>query len=463
MNHDIEVNTRPIAYLFRFPPKNTSHQRGKTMTFSEFYPGDIIPLENGNSATILEKLGEGGQGIVYRVQIDNQQYALKWYFPQKISRPAEFYRNLKDNIEKGSPNDAFLWPKYLTTDSNGNFGYIMDLRPQNYRDFSDILLNKADFSKLSDVVQTGLNIVNGFRDLHRKGYSYQDLNDGNFFIDPTSGNVLICDNDNVAPYGTNLGIAGKARYMAPEVVRSKNRPDNITDRFSLAVVLFLLFFRNHPLEGKRLVQCPCLTEELELKFYGKEPVFILDPENETNRPVCNIHNNVIRLWPLFPKFIRELFEKVFSKECLNRERNRPTDNEWQIALTNLRSCIATCANCGEETFMDESLGKCINCGCPIPKQRILECKDGKYKVVLFPGNKIYLCHTEAVSDDYQEVTGQVIANPQNPKIWGLRNLSEECWNTEGTESKLIPPGGVLLITRTSRIHFSASCSADIIY
>ena len=61
MNHDIEVNTRPIAYLFRFPPKNTSHQRGKTMTFSEFYPGDIIPLENGNSATILEKLGEGEQ------------------------------------------------------------------------------------------------------------------------------------------------------------------------------------------------------------------------------------------------------------------------------------------------------------------------------------------------------------------------------------------------------------------
>ena len=30
------------------------------------------------------------------------------------------------------------------------------------------------------------------------GYSYQDLNDGNFFINPQSGDVLICDNDNVA-------------------------------------------------------------------------------------------------------------------------------------------------------------------------------------------------------------------------------------------------------------------------
>lgn len=32
---------------------------------------------------------------------------------------------------------------------------------------------------------------------------------------------MICDNDNVAPYGENLGIAGKCRYMAPEVVIGK--------------------------------------------------------------------------------------------------------------------------------------------------------------------------------------------------------------------------------------------------
>ena len=58
--------------------------------------------------------------------------------------------------------------------------------------------------------------------------------------------MLICDNDNVAPYGDNLGIAGKCRYMAPEVVLGKKRPDLHTDRFSLAVVLYLLLFLNHP-------------------------------------------------------------------------------------------------------------------------------------------------------------------------------------------------------------------------
>lgn len=433
------------------------------MAFKEFEKGSKISIINKGNATIIEKLGEGGQGIVYRILLDGKEYALKWYFPEKISRPKEFYENLKNNIEKGSPNDAFLWPKYITKYDDGKFGYIMDLRPQNFHDFSEILLNKVDFKSLSSVVLAGINIVNGFRDLHRNGFSYQDLNDGNFFIDPNTGSVLICDNDNVAPFGTSLGIAGKARYMAPEVVRSKKRPDSYTDRFSLAVVLFMLFFRNHPLEGQRLVRCPCLTEELELKFYGKEPIFIYDPECSDNRPVRGVHDNAIRLWPLFPSFIHEIFQEVFSKPCLNRECNRPTDNKWQITLTNLLSTICTCPNCGQETFMDESIGKCINCGIQIPKQRILVCKDDKYRVVLFPGNKLYRCHTDSSSDDYQEITGEIIRNPKNPQLWGIKNLTQECWNTEGKENKMIPPGGVLLITRTSHISFSASCSAEIVF
>ena len=62
--------------------------------------------------------------------------------------------------------------------------------------------------------------------------------------------------------------------MAPEVVMGKKRPDIHTDRFSLAVVLYLLLFLNHPLEGKKTM-CPCLTEQLERKFYGSEPVLRL--------------------------------------------------------------------------------------------------------------------------------------------------------------------------------------------
>ncbi|GHT94654.1 hypothetical protein FACS1894141_1740 [Spirochaetia bacterium] len=85
------------------------------------------------------------------------------------------------------------------------------------------------------MVNATLWITEGFRELHRKGYRCQDLNDGNFFIKAQNGDVLICDNDNVSEYGKNSGIAGKARYMAPEVVLGKGQPGIKTDGFSLGV------------------------------------------------------------------------------------------------------------------------------------------------------------------------------------------------------------------------------------
>ena len=70
-----------------------------------------------------------------------------------------------------------------------------------------------------------------FRALHLAGKSYQDLNDGGFFIDTKTGDVLVCDCDNVAADGDNFGIGGMPGFMAPEVVRGIAKPDVLTDRY----------------------------------------------------------------------------------------------------------------------------------------------------------------------------------------------------------------------------------------
>ena len=420
----------------------------------EFQNGDKITLRNGEEAKVVEKLGEGGQGAVYKVKIGIKEYALKWYHIGVIPNIKKFYKNLENNIAKGSPSDAFLWPLHLTEQAGGSFGYVMELRPDNYKEFSEFLLARVRFASLSTAVNASLNITNGFRELHRRGFSYQDLNDGNFFIDPLNGNVLICDNDNVAPYGENLGIAGKARYMAPEVVRNKKKPDVMTDRFSLTVVLFRLLFLDHPLEGKRVVESPCLTEELELKYYGKDPIFIYDKDDDSNRPVRGVHPNALRFWPLYPKFIREKFEFALSKDAMHGKIARPTDNDWQIAFTELRSSIVTCP-CGGETFLDLSGDSlCVCCGMKIPKPPVLSLQ-GRYKVALFPEMKLYKCHTDRDSDDYKEIAGEVIRNPKQPTIWGLRNLSDTIWNVEykdGT-SKILSKGEVAVVTKIKQIQF----------
>ncbi len=417
-----------------------------------FHCGSAVELENHKTAYIKDKIGEGGQGTVYLVELEGRNFALKWYH-RKINNGDKFYRNLAYNIDFGSPSELFVWPKYLSLKIGDEYGYVMDLVPERYKCFSDFLLTKEKFSSISVVINAALNITNAFRELHRKGFSYQDLNDGNFFIDPNTGDVLICDTDNVAPYGDSLGIAGKARYMAPEVVRGIKAPDVMTDRFSLAVILFRLLFLDHPLEGRRTL-CPCMTEELEQKFYGKYPLFIYDPLDNTNIPVRGVHCNVIRIWPLYPQFVRDMFIRAFSQPCLKREAARPTDNEWQILFTRLRDCVVTCP-CGGETFLDldSEESECVNCGMKIPRPPLLYTK--KYRVALFPGTKLYKCHTREETDNYNCVTGAVIRSQNRPGVWGLKNLSGDVWTvkTRSGESVEVPSGKVMVIVKTDSIDF----------
>ena len=154
------------------------------------------------------------------------------------------------------------------------------------------------------------------------------MNDGNFFIDPKTGDVLICDNDNVMPQGEKSGIMGKARYMAPEVVAG-GIPDRDSDRYSLSVILFMLFYANHPLEGKNVVECPCMTEAYEKKFYGSEAVFIYNPNNKSNRPEPGIHRNVLRRWPVLPAILRDTFTREFSEEMLRNPQKRMIEQNWE--------------------------------------------------------------------------------------------------------------------------------------
>lgn len=389
--------------------------------------GQKLRTMSGGELEVIEKLGEGGQGIVYKVDYNGRPLAFKWYFANKLKNPDRFYKNLQRNIQKGAPAKAFLWPLELTEHVEGSFGYLMELCPSRYQDFSQFLLAKVRFSSVEAVINAALCITNGFRALHNAGFSYQDLNDGNFFIDPETGDVLICDNDNVAEYGDHLGIAGKCRYMAPEVVTGKKKPDIHTDRFSLAVVLYLLLFLNHPLEGKKTM-CPCLTEELEQKFYGTDPVFVWDRQNDTNRPVRGVHVNESKLWPVYPQFVRDIFAEAFSRESMIGKdvEHRVTEKKWQEVFTVLRDSLMVCG-CGGETFVDPTKQKtsCMNCGKSFMRPQVLKVK--KYQVVLTPGKKLYGCHVLTDQDDFREEMGTVMASRNHPEILGLKNESERPW------------------------------------
>jgi serine/threonine protein kinase len=425
---------------------------------AELKSGARIKLGNGAlDAQVVRVLGEGGQGVVYEVTVGGKPHALKWYHVGKLKNKDAFRKNLRANIEdvnlSMAANKKFLWPKYLTEERGGTFGYVMDIRPKEYTDFPAILNakdkngNKVGFKSTEVMILAALNLVNAFRELHRKGLSYQDLNDGNFFININTGDVLICDNDNVTPDGQENagGVGGKPGYMAPEIVRGEVKPNERTDSHSLAVVLFKLFFRDNPLQGAEFEKIPCLTEKREMELFGTKPVFVYDPDDASNRPVPGVHANVISLWPRFPQFFRDAFIESFARGMKNPQV-RLVENEWQKILVRLRDeWTLNCPSCGRAIiFSDQIKDKQMTCGCNVTFSypKILTVK--KFAVPLFPGKKLFSCHTGA-SDDYATVTAEVVMNKNNPALWGIKNLSPDTWKMktpDGVERDVPPQGGI---------------------
>ena len=416
--------------------------------------GCQVLLEDMRSATVTRALGSGGQGEVYQAQCGGKAYALKWYSARRTGNKKLFLENLRQNIRDGAPSEHFLWPLALAGDKKGGFGYVMQLRPKGYADFSGILNSKVAFKSLDAVVLCAMNMVAAFMALHRAGKSYQDLNDGNFFANPSTGDVLICDNDNVAPEGENLGIGGKPGYIAPEVVRGDSMPGTLTDQHSLAVVLFKLFMRHDPLMGRAFVQSVCITEEAEKRLYGDAPVFIFDPDDASNRPVPRIHPNPLRLWPLFPDYIRRAFIRSFSQGMKNPAA-RLTEHEWLKLLVRLRGEILTCS-CGAQFFCSQAKAKssapaCPSCGTVQSPIAVLRVRD--MPACLAPGAKLYACHTDADSNDFITETGRVLGGRKGNAPMRLKNTSHQPWTRVMPEGPAIKPGGSCVITPGTTLLF----------
>ena len=105
--------------------------------------GTILTSESSNKYKVVTLLGAGGQGEVYDVESNGKHYALKWYF--KHMATSDQKRILDNLIAKGSPDSSFLWPQdMIYTSSLEPFGYIMPLRPKNFKSIVDLMKRRAD-------------------------------------------------------------------------------------------------------------------------------------------------------------------------------------------------------------------------------------------------------------------------------------------------------------------------------
>lgn len=410
--------------------------------------GTVIKFTDGKSGIIGTKIGEGGQGEVYNIQYDGKPMALKWY---KDRPSTEFVDNLQTNVRRASPDNTFLWPVAVANNKMG-VGYVMNLVTPESRGFNKFIVNKCHFKDELTVINAAINLCASYQKLHLKGLAYFDLNDGNFFFNPNTGELQIGDNDNVSAANNNVSnIGGKRGYMAPEVVLGSS-PNRYTDFYSLAIILFRLIFIDHPLQGKTMEKIPCLTSKAIEYLFGTNPVFIFDPVNKENRATREFSPNALARWGEAPGFIREAFIRAFSHECQINPQSRILESQWIKLLTRWRAYLNICPNCQKETYIEPTdLGKCKVCG---EKRAILWMQiDHKEYIPLVAGQIIY--ESQIGKEGHFTEVAKIVPAKGSNNVLGIRNLSDMDWCVLfGDKKETVTTGKAFKLCDSMSIKFS---------
>jgi len=367
-------------------------------------------------------------------------------------------------IDKQAPDARFLWPlEMIDSDDMPSFGYLMPLRPKRFKNIVDLMKRRIDPS-FKALCTAGVQLADSYLRLHSLGLYYGDISFGNAFFDPDTGEVLICDNDNVTADGEgNVTVLGTPRFMAPEIVRGEARPSSHTDLYSLSVLLFYLFVIHHPLEGQREAAIHCLDLPAMNQLYGFEPLFIFDPNDDSNRPVAGLHDNARLIWPMLPGFIQKMFTRAFTDGLTDPKHGRVRESEWRNAMSQWRDSIFYCG-CGAENFYDLDIlqatgtpGTCWSCQAALQMPLRMRLDD-KHMVMLNHDTQLFPHHVSSQAMyDFSAPVAEVSRHPTQAHIWGLKNISNQRWVATLQDGSLkdIDPGRSITLSNGTKVDFGS--------
>ena len=197
---------------------------------------------------IIEKLGEGGMGVVYKAQDTSLDrfVALKFLPPHVAASSddkARFLQEAKAVASLAHPNICTI---YSVEEEDGKAFIVMEY--VDGKTLKDLDQNIG----LKQAVEIGIQVADGLAAAHEKGIIHRDIKPDNIMI-RKDGRVQIMDFglaklrgvSRLTKEGTTVGTAG---YMSPEQVQGLEI-DHRTDIFSLGVVLYELFTGESPFKG----------------------------------------------------------------------------------------------------------------------------------------------------------------------------------------------------------------------
>jgi serine/threonine protein kinase len=277
------------------------------------------------------------------------------------------------------------------------------------------------------VLRACLELTDDFHALHSRGLCYKDISLGNLFLEPCSGRILICDNDNVDVDGRDPGgVLGTPGFIAPEVLMGTARPSANSDLHSLAVLIFRLLTRHDPFRGAMELEIRCLDEPARRRLYGEDPVFIFDPNDQRNRPDPELHSAALLTWPIYPAALQALFVQTFGPglhEPHPPGAHRPMAGGWPAPSTGARSAMPAARRTSAAT---SSLRRPAGAAARPCHRRCLQLPCAE--VVAAPGTTLHRHHFDRLQPpQFNQPLAEIVAHPSDATILGLCNRGPSPW------------------------------------
>ncbi len=217
-------------------------------------------METLGKYELLEELGRGGYGTVYRTRepVLDVERAVKVLHPALSSDPEFIERFRREAIFAAQLDHPHIMPVYELDIFEGRYFLVMKYLPGG--SLKDVL-NKHGKIPYKLALEIFSQIAEGLENAHKKGLIHRDIKPGNilFESDPFEGKVHVRISDfgfakamadtGSASLSASGAMLGTPAYMAPEVWKGDGS-SKATDVYSLACVFYEMITDNVLFEGK---------------------------------------------------------------------------------------------------------------------------------------------------------------------------------------------------------------------
>jgi serine/threonine protein kinase/tetratricopeptide (TPR) repeat protein len=196
---------------------------------------------------ILDRLGEGGMGVVYKAEDTRLKrvVALK-FLPEKLARDAEARARFTHEAQAASSlNHPNICTIHDLDEADGRMFITMAcIEGEELTDWI-----RSDNLDLEEVIEIASQICEGLKEAHEHGVVHRDIKPANIMVTPR-GIVKVMDFGIAKLSGATVltrpgATTGTVAYMSPEQARGE-RLDHRTDIWSLGVVMYEMVTGRRP-------------------------------------------------------------------------------------------------------------------------------------------------------------------------------------------------------------------------